>query len=149
HPALLRRADRLTSPDVDQGPDQHERTIEKRSPMNPLPAQIAGKPARRVVAVATLGALTTLALLASCGGSGDSKTVTVQGDIPIAYTKRDVNLALNPTNGAPALPGGDLMIREKASPSAPEYNITAQFTQGRGDVSSPSVSYDGKKIVFS
>ena len=27
--------------------------------------------------------------------------------------------------------------------------MTAQFTQGRGDVQSPDVSYDGKKIVFS
>jgi hypothetical protein len=118
--------------------------------MNPLPAQKAGKPAYRVATLATLGALMTLGmLLASCGGaSGDSKTVTVQGDIPIAYTKRKVTIGFNPTNGAPSLPGGDLMIREKASPSAPEHNITTQFTQDKGDVSDPSVSYDGKKIVF-
>ena len=41
------------------------------------------------------------------------------------------------------------MIREKSSASALEHNMTAQFTQGRGDVRSPSVSYDGKRIVFS
>jgi hypothetical protein len=119
--------------------------------MKPQPAPKAGRPARRVVAtLATASALSTLGLLlASCGSSsGDSKTVTVQGDIAIAYTKRDVKLGLNPTNGAPSLPGGDLMIREKASPSAPEHNITTQFTQDKGDVSDPSVSYDGKKIVF-
>jgi hypothetical protein len=41
------------------------------------------------------------------------------------------------------------MIREKSSASALEHNMTAQFTQGVGDVQSPDVSYDGKKIVFS
>ncbi len=40
------------------------------------------------------------------------------------------------------------MIREKSSPSAPEFNVTAAITQGKGDVSDPEVSYDGKKIVF-
>ncbi|HSC65454.1 MAG TPA: hypothetical protein VLD35_17565 [Caldimonas sp.] len=55
---------------------------------------------------------------------------------------------MNPTNGGPSAPGGDLMIRDKSSASAQEHNITAQFTQGRGDVQNPEVSYDGKKIVF-
>ena len=55
---------------------------------------------------------------------------------------------MNPTDGAPSAPGGDLMVREKSSPSAPEHNLTAQFTQGKGDASDPEVSYDGKKIVF-
>ena len=36
----------------------------------------------------------------------------------------------------------------RSSPSAPEYNITTQFTQGVGDASGPEVSYDGKKILF-
>ena len=45
-------------------------------------------------------------------------------------------------------PGGDLMIREKASASALEHNITASITQGVGDVADPAVSYDGRKIVF-
>src|SRR5258706_16410372 len=53
-----------------------------------------------------------------------------------------------PTNGAHTAAGGDLMIREKSSPSAPEHNITAGITQGAGDVSDPEGSYDGKKIVF-
>ena len=47
------------------------------------------------------------------------------------------------------MPGGDLMIREKSSSSAAEHNMTAQFTQGKGDVQSPDVSFDGKKLVFS
>ncbi|MEO8836856.1 MAG: hypothetical protein ABI364_08965, partial [Caldimonas sp.] len=92
------------------------------------------------------------AALAGCGSgssSGDSATVTVQGDVPIAYAQRANTIRQNPTNGGPTAPGGDLMIREKSSASALEHNVTAQFTQGRGDVQSPAVSYDGKKIVFS
>ncbi len=90
--------------------------------------------------------------LAGCGSGssgGDSTTVTVAGDVPIAYAQRANTMMLAPTNGTPSSPGGDLMIREKSSASALEHNVTAQFTQGRGDVQSPDVSWDGKKIVFS
>ena len=88
--------------------------------------------------------------LAGCGNgsSSDANTVTVQGDVPLAYVKRVNTIGQNPTNGAPTAPGGDLMIREKSSASATEHNITAQFTMGLGDASDPEVSYDGKKLVF-
>jgi Hydrazine synthase alpha subunit middle domain len=94
-------------------------------------------------------ALATLVGLAGClsGESSDSKLI-VSGDVPIAYAKRSTTLRVNPTNGAPFAPGGDLMIRERSSPSAKEFNVTAAITQGNGDVSDPEVSYDGKKIVF-
>jgi hypothetical protein len=99
-----------------------------------------------VVASATL-----LSVLAACGSSSstDSNTLTVAGDVPIAYAMRVNTIGANPTNGGPSAPGGDLMVREKSSPSAVEHNITAQFTQGKGDASGPDVSYDGKKIIFS
>ena len=84
--------------------------------------------------------------LAGCGKGSD--TVTVEGDVPLAYVKRSTALAQNPTDGMPSAPGGDLMVREKSSPSAPEHNVTARFTQGVGDVSDPEASYDGKKLVF-
>ncbi|RQP25351.1 HzsA-related protein [Piscinibacter terrae] len=101
-------------------------------------------------ALALATATTTVGLVACGSGSGtDSATVTVQGDVPIAYVMRANTISMNPTNGAPSAPGGDLFIREKSSPSAPEHNITAQFTQGKGDASDPEVSYDGKKIIFS
>ena len=91
----------------------------------------------------------TLALAACSGGStSDSTTVTVAGDVPLAYAMRVNTISMNPTNGGPSAPGGDLMIREKSSASAPEHNITAQFTQGKGDATGPEVSYDGKKVVF-
>jgi hypothetical protein len=66
----------------------------------------------------------------------------------VAYTKRVNTIGANPTNGSPSAPGGDLIVREKSSPSAVEHNLTARFTQGNGDASDPEVSYDGKKIVF-
>jgi hypothetical protein len=93
-----------------------------------------------------------LGALAGCGSGssgGDSTTLTVAGDVPIAYARRANTMMLAPTNGTPSAPGGDLMIREKSSASALEHNVTAQFTQGVGDVQSPDVSWDGKKIVFS
>ncbi|MDP9124714.1 MAG: hypothetical protein M3N82_08970 [Pseudomonadota bacterium] len=98
-------------------------------------------------ALAAVGILS----LSACGGGSKSasNTVTVQGDVPIAYAKRVNTIGLNPTNGAPSADGGDLMIREKSSPSAPEHNITAQFTLGKGDASTPEISWDGKKILFS
>lgn len=61
--------------------------------------------------------------------------------MPAAYVKRSTELRLNPTHGAPCAAGGDLMLREKSSPSAPEYNLTAAITHGEGDASDPEVSY--------
>ena len=111
---------------------------------------------KRINSIGLLPAAGALALAAAAvglfgcsGGEGSaSSTVTVAGDVPIAYVKRATSVRMNPTNGAPSAAGGDLMIREKSSPSAPEHNITARFTQGAGDVSDPEVSYDGSKIVF-
>jgi Hydrazine synthase alpha subunit middle domain len=94
---------------------------------------------------------TATMLLASACGSGSassSDTVAVNGDVSIAYAKRANTITMNPTDGTPTAPGGDLMLREKSSPSAREFNATASITQGKGDVSDPEVSYDGKKIVF-
>jgi hypothetical protein len=67
--------------------------------------------------------------------------------VAIACVQRSTALSINPTGGTSAAPGGDLMIREKSSPGAPEPNLTARFTLGKGDVSDPEVSYDGKRIV--
>ncbi|MCW7538592.1 hypothetical protein OOT46_12140 [Aquabacterium sp. A7-Y] len=89
-----------------------------------------------------------LSLWLSACGSGGSDSGTVEGDVPIAYVMRSSTTSMNPTNGAPSEEGGDLMIREKSSPSAREHNITRRFTQGVGDASDPEVSYDGKRIVF-
>ena len=93
-----------------------------------------------------------ITLVAGCGSGGggsSSSAVVVSGGVPVAYAKRVNTISMNPTNGAPTAPGGDLIIREVASASGVEHNITAQFTQGQGDVNSLDVSYGGNKIVFS
>ncbi len=90
----------------------------------------------------------SIGLTACSKNTGSDSTVTVQGDVAIAYVKRSASISANPTNGAPFAAGGDLMVREKSSPSAPEHNVTASITQGNGDATEPQVSYDGKKIVF-
>ena len=86
-----------------------------------------------------------ITLLAACSSGGDSGN---GDDVAIAYVKRNLASVGNPTDGAIFTAGGDLYMREKSSPSAAETNITGGYTQGRGDVSDPEVSFDGKKIVF-
>ncbi|HVJ59364.1 MAG TPA: hypothetical protein VM528_02265, partial [Burkholderiaceae bacterium] len=110
---------------------------------------MAFAPLRRAPLIAaTLVAAVTLAGCFKGGTSSSDQAVAVQGDVAIVYAKRVNTLSMNPTNGAPFAAGGDLIVREKSSASAPEHNITARFTQGVGDASDPEVSYDGKKIVF-
>jgi len=84
-------------------------------------------------------------VLAGCSGSD---TTTVSGDVPVAYVKRANTVRLDPLTAASFQAGGDLIIRDTSSPSAPEHNVTAAFTQGAGDVADPEASYDGKKLVF-
>lgn len=109
----------------------------------------AGRTFRTPRGVSGALAVALLLGLAACQGNSSDDTVTVNGDVPIAYVKRSTDVGMNPTDGTNSAPGGDLMLREKSSPSAPEHNLTARFTQGQGDASDPEVSYDGKKIVFS
>jgi len=105
---------------------------------------------KKLLHTAPLACAIALAL-AGCnsGSSNEASTLTVAGDVPIAYAQRVNTIAANPTTVGGSAPGGDIMIREKASASANEINITSQFTQGNGDAQSPDVSFDGKKLVFS
>jgi hypothetical protein len=73
----------------------------------------------------------------SGGSTSASSTLTVAGDVPIVYVQRVNTLGLNPTGRHALRAGGDLMLREKSSASAIEHNLTAQFTQGKGDASDP------------
>ena len=45
--------------------------------------------------------------------------------------------------------GADLYMRDRASPSAPEVNLTEEQTQGLGDIRDVDVNYDGTRVVFS
>jgi hypothetical protein len=75
-------------------------------------------------------------------------------NFPLAYVKRpapaqtpdsdiDVRDLITSTSG------GDLYLREEASPGSLEVNVTGSITKGKGDVRDLDVSPDGKKLVFS
>jgi hypothetical protein len=103
--------------------------------------------------------------LAGCSGSeGDGSVGVGSGqdpdpvapDFPIAYTKSP----LFDEDGNPVVStdlrdvtrfivGTDLFMKDRASPGAPEQNITFRETQGTGDVQGVEISADGKKILFS
>ena len=105
--------------------------------------------------------LSVLALAGGCtssDGGGSVAPGSGQGpdpvvlDFPIAYVKRPVPAATAPTVDARRLldfqPGGDLWVRDRASPSAADRNVTFEITQGAGDVRALESSYDGSKLVF-
>ncbi|HYA38145.1 MAG TPA: hypothetical protein VEI74_07770, partial [Candidatus Methylomirabilis sp.] len=100
-------------------------------------------------------AVGSLAILGGCSPSSSGTDTASAQDVPIAYVKRPVNtqsmnsVVGNPTDSVTFHAGGDLYVRDISSPSGTEQNITSAYTQGRGDVSDPEVSYDGKKILFS
>jgi hypothetical protein len=101
-----------------------------------------------------------LALLGGCSSSdgGGVSSGSGQGpdpvvlDFPIAYVKRPTPDAQAPAADARRMlefqPGGDLWVRDRASPSAAERNVTFAVTQGEGDVRDVEPSYDGTKLVF-
>ncbi len=70
-------------------------------------------------------------------------------DFPLAYVKRppprrDIDVRDLITSTA----GGDLYVRDKASASGLETNVTKDITGGQGDVRDLDVSPDGTKVVF-
>ncbi len=101
--------------------------------------------------------------LVGCGGDDGIGPASGQGpdpvvvDVPIAYVVRPV-----PEGAQGVLPttdvrrlldrfevGADLVIRERASPSAPEINVTSALTEGQYDIRDVSVSWDGERLLFS
>lgn len=107
-------------------------------------------PARLLAGAATL-------LLAACSGGGSIDIGGSQGadpatvDYPIAYVKRAV-----PQQGddlrelRDATPGASLWVRDRASPSAPERNVTERVTgeEGAWDIKDVDVSTDGTRFIF-
>lgn len=104
-----------------------------------------------------------VAAVAACTGDGDGSVGVGTGqdpdpvapDFPIAYTKgplfdEDDELQTN-TDLRDILRfavGTDLYLRDRASPTAPERNISARFTEGTGDVMGVEISSDGRKVLF-
>ncbi len=96
--------------------------------------------------------------LVACSGAGQDQTVA---DYPIAYVKRLIPTMTDIDTGIlmPVDPdireatafnaGGDIYLRDRASPSASERNLTRCITAGLGDVKDLETSYDGIKLIFS
>ncbi len=111
-----------------------------------------------VIALALVGAA-----LAACSGDGDGSVGVGTGqdpdpvapDFPIAYTKGPLNDADDDPQVNTDLRdilrfavGTDLFVRDRASPTAAERNVTRRFTGGTGDVSGVEISSDGTKVLF-
>ncbi len=106
-----------------------------------------------------------LLVTAGCGGGGSGEGRIGFGggqdpdpvilDFPIAYVKRPVTLD---DQGAPIELdirepitfniGADLFVRDRASPSTPDVNVTGDITEGLGDIRDLEVSSDGTKVLF-
>ena len=75
-------------------------------------------------------------------------------NFPLAYVKRPApastpNADIDVRDLITSTTGGDLYVRDQASPGAVETNVTMPITKGKGDVRDLDVSADGKKLVFS
>lgn len=98
-------------------------------------------------------------MLAGCGGEEADNAGALNpalGDRPVVYVKR--TLPRDPDSGEP-LPdsleeptafhgGAALMLRSSASPGAAERNLMADLFQRPVDIKDPSVSPDGRRLVF-
>ncbi|MFT5450888.1 MAG: hypothetical protein ACI9N9_000368, partial [Enterobacterales bacterium] len=108
------------------------------------------------------GLLFTTLLLSSCGGGGsgggsEQKPDPVVQDLPILYVKRAIpldeqgNIQVQDLRDPTMFnPGAELLLRELASPTAAEINLsTGLFDDGELiDIKDLAVSSDGEKLVF-
>lgn len=119
-----------------------------------------------------ISVLTLFSLSACSGGSGSSDSSAALGsgqdpdpvlvDYPLAYVKRDLlldengDLLTSSVRMATAfLPGAELLIRDRASPSAPETSLTSGIFPDDEDGNAPlydvkdlAVSFDGSQMAF-
>lgn len=102
-------------------------------------------------------------LAAACSGDSDGSVGVGSGqdpdpvtvDFPIAYTKGplfDADMQMQMSADLRSLDrfnvGTDLYLRDQASPSAAERNVTFEVTQGLGDVMGVEISSDGDRVLF-
>lgn len=106
--------------------------------------------------------ITLTAFLGACGGGGGGIDFAggqgpdpVVVDVPIAYVKRPLPLddqdMVEMSDARELITfniGADLYVRDRASPTSPERNITENETQGLGDIRDLEASWDGTKILF-
>ncbi len=106
------------------------------------------------------GAVAAAALIAIAGcesssegsldiGGGQSPDPVVL-DFPIAYVKRALPTGTEDVRRMRTFQAGaDLWLRDRASPSAAERNLTRAITNGEWDLRDVEVSYDGNRLLFS
>ncbi|HEB63824.1 MAG TPA: hypothetical protein ENJ07_05030 [Gammaproteobacteria bacterium] len=106
--------------------------------------------------IVLLSLLFTLPALTGCIGDDEQSPDPVVKDFGIAYIKRAIPkdedglfIADDEREILTFREGSDLYLRNRASPSATEKNITTRITNGKGDVKDISASYDGSKLIFS
>jgi len=93
--------------------------------------------------------------LVACGGGSSQATDPTVPSQPIAYVKRPTPMM----NGSPASgdlrdpeafnPGAHLIVKQAASLTASEVDVTDAIIGDTGDVRDPAFSDDGSKLVFS
>ena len=119
----------------------------------------AGKPNVNQVSLraGVLLAAAASLLLQACSGGGTVNLGSGQAadpgtvDFPIAYVKRTIPMDQDDVRELrDTTPDADLWVRDRASPSAPERNVTERVTgtTDRYDIKDVNVSPDGRKFVF-
>ena len=109
----------------------------------------------RNVAYSRSGLWICLVFLTGCIGDAAQTPDPVVVDNPVAYVKRPVPLdnteqpeQLDVRHALTFNAGGDLYVKDRASPGAAERNLTFDYTDGLGDVKDVEVSYDGTQLLF-
>ena len=103
---------------------------------------------------ATAASAMVLAVACSSGGSvnigGGQDTDPGTVDFPVAYVKRTIPLEQDDLRQQrDAMPDADLFMRNRASPSSVEIDITGRITgDDLYDIKDVDVSQDGRRIVF-
>ena len=120
--------------------------------------------ARAVRGAVALAVAAACAVLAACSSGSNGTDVTIGSgqdadpvtlDFPVFYVKRPVpdpeedDIVDDARTLRRFEIGADLFMRDRASVSAPEVNITHGETDGLGDIRDLDVNFDGSKVVFS
>jgi hypothetical protein len=121
----------------------------------------AARAVRGAIALAIAAACSVLAACSSGSGGTDVTIGSGQNqdpvtlDFPVFYVKRRVpteeeqeDLSDDARELRRFQIGADLFMRDRASVSAPEINITASQTEGLGDIRDLDMNFDGTKVLF-
>ncbi|MDZ7361221.1 MAG: hypothetical protein ONB46_10905 [candidate division KSB1 bacterium] len=89
----------------------------------------------------------TVAFFVSCQGTAPDDLLLDSLPAALVFVKSNDSSTLdnNFINGSTS----DLYMLTPISPNGQLKNLTAEFTNGRGAVADPEISYDGTKVVFS